>query len=138
MNQETSDYTPQGRARTYDQLGYSIFKEIQKLQISKSTGLSLEYEDNRISKYSMQKGKCAVTDLFLTAQEVHCHHILPKSLGGEDDFSNLIVVHKWVHILIHAQREQTIEQYKKLLNLTKTQIEKLNKYREKCNLTEIN
>jgi len=138
MNQETSDYTPQGRARAYDQLSHSIFKEIQKLQISKSTGFSLEYEDNRISKYSMQKGKCAVTDLFLTAQEVHCHHILPRSLGGEDDFSNLIVVHKWVHILIHAQREQTIEQYKKLLNLTKTQIEKLNKYREKCNLTEIN
>ncbi|ENZ5543058.1 HNH endonuclease [Enterococcus hirae] len=73
----------------------------------------------------------------LTAQEVHCHHILPRRLGGSDEFSNLIVVHEWIHILIHANHQSTIEQYKKLLNLTKTQIEKVNKYREKCNLTKI-
>lgn len=138
FSQITSDYTAQGRAKTYQNLNSSLFNEIQKLQYSDNTGFSLEYEDNRISKYSMQHGKCAVTGHFLTVQEVHCHHILPRSLGGGDEFSNLIVVHEWIHILIHANHQTTIEQYKKLLNLTKTQIEKVNKYREKCNLTKIN
>lgn len=91
-----------------------------------------------LSKYSMQNGKCAITGHFLTVQKVHCHHILPRSLGGGDEFSNLIVVYEWIHILIHANHQPTIEQYKKLLNLTKIQIEKVNKYREKCNLTKIN
>lgn len=137
FSQITSDYTPQGRAKIYHNLNSSLSNEIQKLQYSDNTGFSLEYEDNRISKYSMQNGKCAITGKFLTAQEVHCHHILPRSLGGSDEFSNLIVVHEWIHILIHANHQSTIEQYKKLLNLTKTQIEKVNKYREKCNLTKI-
>ncbi|CQR25145.1 reverse transcriptase/maturase, group FT II introns [Streptococcus varani] len=138
MNQEISDYTLQGRMKAYKQLDQSIFNEIQKLQSSENIGFSLEYEDNRISKYSMQKGKCAVSGVFLTAAEVHCHHILPRRLGGGDDFSNLIIVHQWVHKLIHAKDERTIERYKKLLHLTKVQMEKLNKYRETCNLTKIN
>ena len=138
MNQEIRDYTLQGRIKAYKQLDQSIFNEIQKLQGSENTGFSLEYEDNRISKYSMQKGKCAVSGLFLTAEEVHCHHILPRRLGGGDDFSNLVIVHQWVHKLIHAKDERRIERYKKLLPLTKVQMEKLNKYREKCNLTKIN
>lgn len=52
----------------------------------------LEFADNRISKYSMQLGKCAVTGKFLLANEVHCHHKTPRHMGGTDKFSNLVVV----------------------------------------------
>lgn len=94
----------------------------------------MDYADNRISKYSMQNGKCAVTGKFLTAEEVHCHHILPKYLDGKDTFDNLVVIHMWVHQLIHATGISTIKSYKQLLKLTGKQLEKVNKYREKCNL----
>ena len=57
----------------------------------------LEFADNRISKYSMQLGKCAVTGKFLLANEVHCHHKTPRHMGGTDKFSNLVVVHENVH-----------------------------------------
>ena len=42
---------------------------------------SVEYMDNRISRYSMKKGNCEITGMFLQAQDVHCHHYIPIHLG---------------------------------------------------------
>ncbi|AYQ24135.1 TPA: HNH endonuclease [Enterococcus faecalis] len=97
----------------------------------------MEYADNRISKYSMQRGKCAITGRFLTASEVYCHHIIPRALGGTDEFKNLVVIHEWAHILIHATQKETIERYVCLLELSEKQIQKVNDYRRKCNLADI-
>lgn len=134
FSQNLSDYTKDGRVNIHKRLNLTISKEIQNLQKTAVPSISLEYADNRISKYSMQNGKCAVTGLFLTADEVHCHHIQPRSLKGTDEFKNLVVVHKWIHKLIHATTSQTIEKYRRPFKLTGKQLEKLNKYREKCNL----
>ncbi|MBP1932038.1 group II intron reverse transcriptase/maturase [Ammoniphilus resinae] len=76
--------------------------EIYKLMISRLPNRSVEYMDNRLSRYSMQKGKCAITGIFLSAENVHCHHKVPVHLGGTDKFSNLIIIHKEIHTLIHA------------------------------------
>ena len=85
----------------------------------------------------MQKGKCSITNEFLNHDNFHCHHITPKHRGGTDDFKNLVIVHTWVHRLIHGIEEQTINKYQKLLQLTKQQIKKLNELRKRCNLTEL-
>ncbi|MCM2532301.1 HNH endonuclease [Neobacillus pocheonensis] len=98
---------------------------------------NLEYADNRISRYSMQLGKCAVTSEFLTANDVHCHHRLPKELGGTDEFSNLRIVHKYVHRLIHAKKKQTIDYYRNILQLDGKQLKKLNAFRKVCNLVAL-
>ncbi|MGY3764964.1 group II intron reverse transcriptase/maturase [Vagococcus vulneris] len=134
LKQSLNDYTEEGRMETHKKLKFVISVEIQKLQKASNLGRSIEYADNRISKYSMQNGKCAVTGLFLTAGEIHCHHILPKFLKGTDEFKNLVVLHKGIHKLIHATNSQTIEKYKRLFKLTRKQLEKLNKYRKECNL----
>lgn len=41
-------------------------------------GKSVEYNDNRISLYVAQNGKCAVSNRMLSIEEVHCHHIIPR------------------------------------------------------------
>lgn len=136
-----NSYTEEGRKIIYKQMSENISKEMYKLfQYSTKSPVikySVEYYDNRISKYSMQNGKCGVTGEFLRAEEVHCHHILPKELGGTDGFNNLIVVHEWVHILIHSIDVLTIEKYLQLLKLNDKQLKKLNQLRKKCNLTDI-
>lgn len=134
FSQTVCDYSVQGRNARYKKLHPSIYKEIQKMLKCIKTDENMDYADNRISKYSMQNGKCAVTGKSLTAEEVHCHHILPKYLDGKDTFDNLVVIHMWVHQLIHATGISTIKSYKQLLKLTGKQLEKVNKYREKCNL----
>jgi len=85
----------------------------------------------------MQKGKCAITNMLLTADVAHCHHKIPISLGGTDDFSNLVLVHKLVHRLIHATNVETINKYIKILSLNAMQFRKLNQYRALCKLESI-
>ncbi|MEB7776224.1 HNH endonuclease signature motif containing protein [Enterococcus faecalis] len=85
----------------------------------------------------MQHGKCAITKEFLKSEFVHCHHIIQKELGGSDSFDNLVIIHEWVHLLIHATKEKTIKEYLNILQLDGKQLEKLNQYRQYCNLTAI-
>ena len=136
FNQGINNYTEEGRIK-HEKLQPNITRQVQKMLNTCSPHRNIEYTDNRISKYSMQNGKCAVTGYFLEAEDIHCHHIQPKSQGGTDKFSNLVIIHTWVHMLTHATLEQTIDKYLRLLNLNEKQLEKLNKYREKCNLAKI-
>ncbi|WP_406946284.1 HNH endonuclease [Halobacillus sp. SY10] len=39
-------------------------------------------------------GKCEITREYLHASDVHCHHYVPKNLGGSDQFQNLRILHK--------------------------------------------
>ena len=94
---------------------------------------SLQYADNRIALYYAQYGKCSVTGYrFELPGEIHCHHKTPKSKGGTDKYSNLTLVLKDIHILIHATENETIEQLTQNLSLNKEQLGKLNKLREKA------
>lgn len=90
---------------------------------------SIEYYDNRISLFAAQYGKCAVTGKELWIDEIHCHHKLPKYLGGTDEYSNLVIVHKDVHKLIHAVSKNTINAYLTLIKPTKVMLDKINKLR---------
>ena len=98
---------------------------------------NLEIADNRISRYSMQLGKCAVTGEFLISNQVHCHHKLPRHMGGTDEFNNLVIVHEGVHRLIHATSEKTIARYRNILQLDGKQLKKLNQFRKVCNLVAL-
>ena len=102
------------------------------VQMMKSSGKnSTEYSDNRISLYSAQWGKCGITGIeFQCLEDIHCHHKMPKQYGGTDRYDNLVLLLPQVHRLIHAADEITIRKYLELLKLDKTQILKLNKYRE--------
>ena len=91
-------------------------------------GRSIEYADNRISLYSAQKGKCAVTgEKFTSMDEIHCHHKQPKSKGGTDDYQNLVLVTETVHKLIHATNAEIIQKY---LQTCKPDMTKLNVLRK--------
>lgn len=98
---------------------------------------ALEYNDNRVSLYSGQMGKCAVTGRRLRKEEIHCHHKTPRQLGGDDSYGNLQIIHIDVHRLIHAKDEKEIQRLMKSLQLTEFQIERVNLLRNRCNLFPI-
>ena len=134
---EVNNYSTNRRLNLVKAQKPSIQTEIIKMSHSELMNSNIEYSDNRISKYSMQRGKCAVSKQFLTADMAHCHHIIPNTLGGDDSFENLIIIHHWIHVLIHATNGETIGKYLAILKLGTKAIERLNKLRKKCNLTEI-
>ena len=103
-----------------------------------SYGQSAEYADNRISLFSAQWGRCAVTGKEFTAlSDIHCHHKTPREKGGGDEYSNLCLVLKPVHTLIHATVDETISHYMSQLKLNPDQLTKLDKLREQTGNAKI-
>jgi group II intron reverse transcriptase/maturase len=86
---------------------------------------SVEYNDNRLSKYSMQLGKDYITGKFVMAQDVHCHHKTMVSKGGKDNFDNLVILSKVTHGWVHQVNPE-------IPYMTKVQMDRLNDLREKC------
>lgn len=130
---KANPYTTEGRKEGHNNLRIDTSLMVEMMR-SKSRSQSVEFSDNRISLFSAQWGKCAVTGReFQCLEDIHCHHKLPKSLGGTDQYDNLVLVLPQVHRLIHATEIITIEKYMSMLELDQAQIAKLNKYREKAN-----
>ena len=100
-------------------------------------GKSVEYADNRISLYAAQNGKCAVTGVHMETHDIHCHHKLPVSLGGTDEYNNLVLVTKDIHVIIHAKNDETINRYLNPLNLDNSKLAKLNKLRVMADMPPI-
>ncbi|HAP8508646.1 TPA: group II intron reverse transcriptase/maturase, partial [Enterococcus faecium] len=98
---------------------------------------TIEFADNRISKFIAQKGRCAVTGEELILSEMHCHHIIPYHESKSDSYENLVIVTEEVHRVIHATQSETIEELLKYLKLNPKQKEKLNELRLKVGNEEI-
>lgn len=64
---------------------------------------TIEYNDNRISKFIAQYGKCAISGVELGLNDWHCHHKNPYHLSKDDSFSNLVILHEPVHRLVHMK-----------------------------------
>lgn len=130
-------YTVEGRNEIHKSLQNIDTNILLYIMRNPIQNQSIEYNDNRIALYSAQMGKCAVTGKHLEYNEIHCHHKMPKYMGGKDDYSNLIIVNITIHKLIHSTREETIKRLLKILKLTERQIEKVNQLRALCELNPI-
>lgn len=122
-------YTPEGREGLHDNLrvNTALMRKLMKQHLENR---SIAYMDNRISLFSAQWGKCAITGQeFHCIEDIHCHHKIPKRLGGTDAYANLVLVLAPVHRLIHATSETVIQKYLSILNLTEKQLSKLNTLR---------
>jgi len=137
FNRKTCNYTTEGRNEKHTNLNEEVKVQLNIMMANPITSRTIEYNDNRLSKYSSQHGKCFVTGIPLIVWDVHCHHKMPKHLGGTDKYDNLIIIHKDVHRLIHATKDTTIQRYMSLLQLNREQLKKVNEYRKICNLIEV-
>lgn len=132
-------YTEKGREEIHKNLKFDdyVLWIMEQLLYSYQWNESIEFTDNKISLYAAQYGKCAVLGTMLYIDDIHCHHKLPRSLGGKDNYQNLIIVHRDVHKLIHATNSETICKYLSILNLNAEQIKKVNSLRKQAGLEAI-
>ena len=86
-----SPYTPEGRNEIYKSFDIDI--DIMRYMLENpARNMSIEYNDNRISLYTGQCGKRAITGEKLTKGNMECHHKIPREVGGDDTYKNLIFV----------------------------------------------
>ena len=105
---QASIYNPIDRDKIHNTQKVADYKIIKYLIANPIQGQSTEYNDNRISLYIGQLGKCFVTNEELTIGNMEVHHAIPKSQGGNDSYNNLIYITKDVHKLKHATQLETI------------------------------
>ena len=127
-------YTPEGRKEIHKQLRNVDMSTMHYLMRNPIQNQSVEYNDNRLSLFAGQSGKCTITGELLTPYNIHCHHKVPRHLGGKDNYQNLILVTDNVHRLIHAKNADTIRRYLGLLRLNSKQLKKLNQLRNLANV----
>lgn len=132
-----NQYTKTGRELIHKELDQNNLKYLRYLLENTIESETIEYNDNRISLYVGQQGKCAITKETLVPHNMHCHHKIPKELNGTDEYSNLIFVTADVHRFIHSTKIETIKKYVNKLVLDKFQMKRINELRKMANLKPI-
>lgn len=129
LNQNINSYTEKGRKLIHDKLKGIDHTLLVYLMENPVKNRSVEYNDNRVSLYVGQNGKCAISGVQLQVGDMEVHHKKPISEGGTDIYKNLIFLTSDIHKLVHMTDESKINVYIDKLKLKKEQIKKLNKLR---------
>lgn len=127
-------YTAEGRKGIHKKLEAVDMNVLYKMMKNPVRQRSIEYNDNRLSLYCAQKGRCAITKQILKIGNMHCHHKIPVKQGGKDDYNNLILLTDEVHILLHSIEDSVIKRYMDILKLNHNQLMKINKLRKTIGL----
>lgn len=130
-------YTAIGRKEIHKNIDNNIIDRLIYIMNNPSKAGSIEFNDNKIALYSKQKGKCNVLNVFLEPYEMDCHHKIPKSMGGADEYKNLIYISRKVHKLIHANSKETIEKYLQEISINKEILKRINELRKLAGLNKI-
>lgn len=123
-------YIPADRQNIHNNQQAVSNRMLRYLVANPDTGRSTKYNDNRISLFVAQYGKCAVTGMELIIGEMECHHKQPFAKSRNDEYNNLIWVSKDIHKAIHATHDATLSTYLSHINLTTRQRNKLNELRK--------
>lgn len=130
-------YTAEGRKGIHKKLEAVDMNVLYEMMKNPVKQRSIEYNDNRLSLYCAQKGRCAITKQILKIGKMHCHHKIPVKQGGKDNYNNLILLTDEVHILLHSVEDNVIKHYMDILKLNHNQLVKLNKMRKSIGLEAI-
>lgn len=130
LDSKVCKYTPQGREIIHKKqqvLSLSVLRYVQEHPV---LNMSIEFNDNRISHLIAQKGKCFVMGWKLDIDDIYCHRKLPKELGGDDRYNNLVIVNELIHTLIHATNNEEILYYLETIKPNQKELDKINKLRK--------
>lgn len=139
FSQDICNYTVNGREKIHKYLQNFSYDTLQYIMKNPVQNQSLEYNDNRISLYVGQRGRCFITGEKLKISDMEVHHKTMRSEGGTDAYKNLVFVTGAVHKLIHTKEVETIEKYLELLKRKSIDFVKLNNLRRlvgNCEISE--
>jgi len=132
FSQDICNFTEIGRMLIHKNLkniNQNILKYLMKNPKQSET---TEYNDNRISLYVGQQGKCSITGEPLQINSMEFHHKIPRELGGKNEYSNFTFISYDVHKLIHAKTMGIIQKYMTKLEkfINEKSMIKINKLRK--------
>jgi RNA-directed DNA polymerase len=132
FSQTICNYTIVGRNKVHQNLRAINTQTLAHVMKQFIPTRSIEYNDNRISRFIAKYGKCSITGIELGLDDWHCHHKTPYHLTKDDSYGNLMIMHESIHRLIHMRNQDNIQVLLKLLKLNEKQLNEVNKLRKQC------
>ena len=130
-------YTVEGRALIHTNLRMNS-SVLSGLRNQPSMGRSTELTDSRISLFSAQRGKCALSgELFENAADIVCWLKTPAELGGKERYRNMILFHNRFLPLLQECPKNELKEIADTLKATKELMLKVNSLRQQAGLSAI-
>jgi len=130
-------YTAEGRALIHTNLSIDPFV-MYGLRNQASESHSVEYTDSRISLFSAQRGKCALSgEVFENAADIVCWLKKPVEHGGKERYQNMTLIHKKFSALLTGNTQNALRATADSLKATKELMAKVNNLRTQIGLTAI-
>lgn len=126
-----NSYTKEGRALIHRKIQTVSADKIEYLMQHPIPGATIEMNDNRLSLYVAQQGKCFVSGVELNVKNCVLHRKKNLPAGMSDKYQNLVLVTPQVENLISLEGAEP-ETYRKAvekLKLDNKAVEKLNRLR---------
>ena len=137
MKSAVCSYTAEGRKIIHSNLNLNN-SVLSALKNEKTHGRSTEYMDSRLSLFSAQRGKCAISGLeFTNASEIVGWLKTPKEFGGGERYKNMILIHKSFLSFLSEAPIDMLSDLAKTLKMNKKMISKINSLREQAGLNPI-
>lgn len=90
-SRKINPYTPKGRAEIHDNLKIDVTSMLWLMRHPIPTE-SVSYNDNHVSLYAGQDGKCAITGKKLDVQTCVCYRKSKECKKGKDSYQNLMLL----------------------------------------------
>ena len=130
-------YSVEGRALIHTNLSMNS-SVLSGLRNQPSMGRSTELTDSRISLFSAQRGKCALSgELFENAADIVCWLKTPAELGGKERYRNMILFHNRFLPLLQECPKNELKEIADTLKATKELMLKVNSLRQQAGLSAI-
>ncbi|MCM3537406.1 reverse transcriptase domain-containing protein [Priestia endophytica] len=126
FSQDVCNFTVTGRKSIHRPLVKFNSTVLQYIRNSYNPKGSIEFNDNRITKFIAQNGKCAITKIQLGKHDWDCHHIVPFRKTSDDSFHNLRILVHDIHKLIRMTDPEKILRIIEEFSLKRSQIIQIN------------
>ncbi|WP_460266240.1 group II intron reverse transcriptase/maturase [Bacillus luti] len=130
FSQGINNYSVEGRKSIHKNLERINPTTLQYVMRAYIPNRSIEYNDNRISKFISQNGKCAITKIELGKHDWDCHHIMPFRKTADDSYQNLMILCSDIHRLLRIKDINKIREIAKAYSLNEQQIQEINALRK--------
>ena len=132
-SRKINPYTPEGRAEIHDNLRIDV-KSMLWLMRHPIPTESVRYNDNRVSLYAGQDGKCAITGKKLDVQTCFCYRKTNDCKKGKDNYQNLLLLSLQGLAIVSSEDMMSVVALVKEYSLNAKVITKVNKLRATAGL----
>ena len=132
-SRKINPYTPKGRAEIHDNLRIDVNSMLWLMRHPIPTE-SVRYNDNRVSLYAGQDGKCAITGKKLDVQTCICYRKTNDCKKGNDSYQNLLLLSLQGLAIVSSEDMMSVVASVKEYSLNAKVITKVNKLRATAGL----